>query len=72
MFKPSYITKAFNIGSKAANLAIRKKIIEEGIEKTPAIYNAGVKRIKNKNMKNILELDLANYAVKKAQKRFYN
>lgn len=72
LFKPSYITKAFNIGSKAANLAIRQKIIEEGIEKTPAIYNAGVKRIKNKKMKNILELDLANYAVKKAQKHFYN
>ena len=41
-------------------------MIEEGIKQTPAIYNAGVKRIKNDKIKNVLQSDLANYAVKKA------
>ena len=70
LFKPSYITKAF--GSKAAKLAIGQKIIEEGIKQTLAIYKTRVKRIQNKKTKNILESDLANYAVKNAQKKLYN
>ena len=72
LFKPSYITKAFDIGSKAANLTIGQKMIEERIKQTPAIYNAGVKSIKNKNIKNILNSDLDDYAIKKAQKQLYN
>ena len=46
--------------------------IEEKIKQTPAIYNAGVKRVKNNKIKKVLESDLANYVVKKAQKQLYN
>ena len=49
-----------------------KKIIKEGIKETPAIYNAGVKRIKNNKIKSILESDPTNYAVKKVQGQIYN
>ena len=41
--------------------------MEEAIKQTTAIYSAGVKRIKNNKIKSVLESDLANYAVKKAQ-----
>ena len=44
--KPSYLKKGFEIGSRAANSDLGKKIIEEAIKQTPAIYNAGVKKIK--------------------------
>ena len=43
LFKSSYITKAFGIGSKTAKLAIGQKIIEEGIKQTLAIYKTRVK-----------------------------
>ena len=41
------------------------EIIEERIKETSAIYNAGVKRIKNDKIKTVLGLDLPNYAVKR-------
>ena len=72
LFKSSYITKAFGIGSKAAKLAIGQKIIEEGIKQTLAIYKTRVKWMQSKKTKNILESDLANYAVKNAHKKLYN
>ena len=48
LFKRSYITKAFDIGSKATKLTIRKKTIEEGIKQIPGTYKAGVKQTKTK------------------------
>ena len=72
LFKPSYLRKGFEIGSRAANSALVKRIIEKGIKQTPAIYNAGVKRIKNNKKKSVLESDLANYTVKKTQGQLYN
>ena len=68
LFKPSSKTKAFDIFSKVAKSTIRQKIIEEGIKQTSAIYNAGVKTNKKKKLKNILESDLANCAVKNVKK----
>ena len=40
--KPNYLKKGFEIGSRAAKSGLGKKIIEEAIKPTPAIYNAGV------------------------------
>ena len=54
------------------NSALGKKFIEEGIEQTPAMYNTSVKRTKNDKIKSVLESDLSNYAVKKAQGQLYN
>lgn len=48
---------------------LAKRIIEEGIKQIQAIYNAGVKRIKNNKTKKVLESDLANYAAIKAQEQ---
>ena len=70
-FKPSYITKGVGIGPKVLNLSLEKKI-EEGIKQTPAIYNAGVKRIKRGKIKKVLESDLANYTLKKGKGQLYN
>ena len=72
LFKTSYLKKGFKIGSRATNSALGKKIIEEGLKKTLAIYNTGVKRIKNDKIKSVLESDLTNYAIKKAQGQLYN
>ena len=36
------------------------------------MYNTSVKRIKNDKIKSVLESDLANYAVKKAQGQLYD
>ena len=72
LFKPKYLRKGFEIGSRAANTALVKRIIEKGIKQTLAIYNAGVKRIKNNKIKSALESDLANYTVKKTQGQLYN
>ena len=65
LFKPSYIEKGSDIGPRVVNFALGKKTIEERIKQTPAIYNAGVKVIKQNKIKKVLESDLANYAVKK-------
>ena len=72
LFKPSSSKKGFEIGLRVVNSPLRKKIIKEGIKETPAIYNAGVKRIKNNRIKSILESDPTNYAVKKVQGQIYN
>ena len=66
------MTKGIDIGLKVLNSTLRKKIIEEGIKQTPAIYDAGVKRIKNDKIKKVLESDLANYAVKKVKRQLYS
>ena len=49
LFKPSHITKGIDNGLKVLNSALGKKIIEEEIKQTPAIYTAGVKIIKIDN-----------------------
>ena len=54
------------------NSALGKNIVKEGIQQTPAICKAGVKRIKNNKIKSVLKSDLANYTVKKAQGQLYN
>ena len=72
LFKPRYIEKGSEIGPRVVNFALGKKTIEERIKQTPAIYNAGVKVIKQNKIKKVLESDLANYAVKKVQGQLLN
>lgn len=46
---------AFNLGSRLFNSTFGKKLIEERIEHTLDIYNAGVKKVQNKKLKRALE-----------------
>lgn len=57
---------------RAANTALGKTVIEEGIKQTPATWNTGVERIKNNKIKSALESDSENYAVEKVQGQLYN
>ena len=49
-----------------------KKIIDERIKHAPDLYNYVTIKLKIKNVKKALESDIANYAVKKAQKELFN
>ena len=66
------LEKGLDIGSRAITFEIGKKVINEGIKHTPELYNYSTKKIKNKNLKKALESDIANYAVKQAQKELFN
>ena len=55
-----------------ANSPLGKTIIEEEIKQAPEIYDAGGKIIKNKKIKRVLEVELASYAVEKAQGQLCN
>ena len=46
--------------------------MDEGIKHAPDLYKFGTSRIKYKNLKRALDLDIADYAVKKAQKELFN
>ena len=57
------------MGSKAINSAFGKKIIDEGIKQVPNLYKYGTSKTKNKNVRKVLDSDLANYAVTEAQNK---
>ena len=46
---------AFNLDLRLCNSTFGKKLIEERIEHTLDIYNAGVKTVQNKKLKRALE-----------------
>ena len=61
-----------NMGSKAINSVLGKKIIDEGIKQIPNIYKYGTSKIKNKNVQRALNPDLANIIVDETQNRAKN
>ena len=66
------LKKGLDIGLKAISSEIGKKIIDEGIKHAPDLYKFGTARIQYKNLKRAPDLDIADYAVKKAQKELFN
>ena len=60
------------MGSKAINSASGKKIIDKGIKQVPNLYKYGTSKIKNKNVRKVLDSDLANQAVTEAQNKAKN
>ena len=66
------LAKAWNIGSRAINSEIGKKVIDERIKHAPELYKLGTKKIKNKSLKKALKSDIANYAVNQAQENLFN
>ena len=66
------LKKGLDIGVKAISFEIHKKIIDEEIKHGPDLYKFGTPKIKNKNLKRALDSDIADYAVKNAQKELFN
>ena len=56
-----------DLGSKALNSSIGKKLINKGIDNIPNIFKYGVSKIKNQNVKRAMTSDIANMVVDEAQ-----
>ena len=59
----------FELGSKAIGPEFGKKLINKGIDNTPNLFNFGISKIKNKNVKRAMESDIAKIVVDKAANR---
>ena len=46
-----------------------KKLIDEGIKQVPNLYRYGTSKIKNKNIQQSLNSDIANYVVEETQNK---
>ena len=56
------------MGSRALNSSIRKRLINKGIDNIPDIFKYGVSKI-NKNLKRALDSEVADMVVEEAQKK---
>ena len=72
MTSTGLLKKGLDIGSKAISFEIDNKITDEEIKHAPDLYKFGTPKIKNKNLKRALDSDIADYAVKNAQKELFN
>ena len=57
------------MGSKAINSVLGKKLINKGINSISSVSKYGVSKIKNKNVQQALNSDIANYVVNEAQNK---
>ena len=57
------------MGSKALNSALDRKIINKRIDNIPNMFEYGVLKIKNKNVKRALNSDIAYIVVDEAQNK---
>ena len=57
------------MGSKAINSVLGKKLIKKGINSISSVSKYGVSKIKNKNVQQALNSDIANYVVNEAQNK---
>ena len=58
-----------SLGSQAINSTIGKKLIDKGINSILNIFCFGRKKVKNKKLKKILKLDVADLVVNEMQKK---
>ena len=56
------------IGFKAINSSLGKRIINKGVDNIPNIFKYDVSKTKNKNLKKPMSSDIANIVVDEAQK----
>ena len=61
--------KGLDIGSRALASEIGQKLLEEGIKYAPELYEIGTSKIKNNNLKKVLESDVTNYIVEETCKK---
>ena len=57
------------MGSKAINSVLGKKLINKGINSISSVSKYGISKIKNKNVQQALNSDIANYVVNEAQNK---
>ena len=66
----SNLVKAgFYLGSKAISSEFGKKLINKGIDNIPNLFKFGASKIKNKNVKQALNSEIADLVVNEAQRR---
>ena len=69
----SNLAKAgLELGSKAIGSEFGKKLINKGIDNIPNLFNFGISKIKNKNIKRVMESDIAKMVVDEAANRAKN
>ena len=69
----SNLAKAgLELGSKAIGSEFGKKLINKGIDNIPNLFNFGTSKIKNKNIKRVMESDIAKMVVDEAANRAKN
>ena len=61
--------KGIDVGSRALTSEIGKKLIVKRIKDAPELYKIGTSKIKNKNLKKVLESDTGNYIVEETCKK---
>ena len=61
--------KGLDVGSRAITSEIGKKLIDKGVKHAPGLYKIGTSKIKNKNLKKVVESDVANYIVEETRKK---
>ena len=66
----SNLVKAgFYLGSKAISSEFGKKLINKGIDNIPNLFKFGASKIKNKNVKQALNSEIADLVANEAQRR---
>ena len=60
------------IGFKAINSSLGKRLINKGVDNIPNIFKYDVSKTKNKNLKKAMSSDIANIVVDEAQKEVRN
>ena len=63
MVAKSLFKTGLNARSKAISSEIGEKLIDEGIKRAPELWRLGTSKIRNKNVRNALNSDIANYIV---------
>ena len=72
MLTSGALAKGLDMGSKAINSEIGKKLIDEGVKHALELSKYGKSRAKTKTLKRALESDIANYAAKQAEENLFN
>ena len=60
------------IGSKALNSSIGRKLINKGTDNVPNIFKFGASKIKNKNVQKALQSEIADMIVQEGQNKLKN
>ena len=60
------------MGSKALNSSIGRKLINKGIDNIPNIFKFGASKIKNKNVQKALQSEIADMIVQEGQNKLKN
>ena len=63
------LKQGVSAGTKGLSSDIGKRLIDEGIKHAPDLYRFGTSKIKNENIRKVLESDAANYIFEETHKK---